>query len=90
MLRIGNKGQSGIGITVGATMLIFGVVFLLIGIFVSDQMINTINSSMDVNSSGAAAFNGIANNVWSGFKISGIALIVIGAVVILSLLKNAF
>ncbi len=89
MLRIGNKGQSGIGITLGATMLVTGVVFLLIGVFVSDQVITTINSSMSAGT-GQETLNGVAGNVWSGFKISGIALIVIGAVVILSLLRNAF
>ena len=105
MLRKNTKGQAGgLGLTAGATLLVVGVVFLLIGIFIANE-INTIineslltaagfNTSSDVTrtngTSGMVAAWDIFGNAMSGFTIAGISLIVIGAVVILSLLRNAF
>ena len=90
MLR-NTKGQAGgLGLVAGATLLVVGVVFLLIGIFISTEMITTINASITAGTDAQTTFDSVAGNVFSGFTIAGISLIVIGAVIILSLLRNAF
>ena len=101
MLR-NKKGQvGGLGLTAGATLLVVGVVFLLIGIFISSEINTVINASLGAGgpgdqfvtanaTDGMLAAWGLFGNAMSGFTIAGISLIVIGAVVILSLLRNAF
>lgn len=91
MLRLGNKGQAGgLGLVAGATLLVVGVVFLLIGIFISSEMIDTINGSVTAGTDAQTTFDSVSGNLWSGFTIAGISLIVIGAVIILGLLRSAF
>ena len=100
------KGQGGIGLVAAVTMMVVGIVFILIGIFIGQEIMSTVNASLlgqtTAGAANAAAFCtsnatpgmlaawGAYGSAQSGFTLAGISLIVIGAVVVISLLRSAF
>ena len=84
------KGQGGLGLVAGILLLVVGVAFVLVGIFISDSLIDTINGSITAATDAQTTFDSVGGNVWSAFTLAGISFIVIGAAVIISILKSAF
>ena len=103
MLR-SKKGQGGISVIMGILLVVVGVAMVLVGIFISQELNTTINETMLSNagwntSSAITAANATPGmtaawsayaNVQSAFTLCGISFIVIGAAMIITILKSAF
>ena len=100
---INRKAQGSIGLLSGVVLTIVGVAFVLIGLFIGQELMTEINSSLGAGGATGATLYATANatpgmaaawttygNVQSAFTLCGIAFIVIGASMIISILKSAF
>ena len=88
-----------LGLTTGVLSIVTGLIFLLVGIVIGAELIDPINASLGAGGTtgptfytaanatdGMTAAWGIYDNAMSGLTIAGVALIIIGAAVILSVM----
>ena len=87
---IKNKKGSGSAVVAGMMIFIVGVVALFISFFITAEMGSTVNTS--INNANNTDLQGIYNSsstmIYSGLKIMGIVLIIVGAGVVISAVKS--
>jgi len=92
--RIGKKGQTSVGVIANITLLIVGAAFVYIGLYLNAELRSTINDTMDQNVSDKSnqeeTFNSVASNLDTAFTLMGVVFIVIGATVVIGVLRTAF
>jgi len=91
-LKIGNKkGAGGLGVIAGITLLIVGAAFVYIGLYLNAELKDTINDTLSSNTSNqAVTFNSVAGNIDTAFTLMGVVFIVIGATIVIGVLRTAF
>lgn len=90
MLRLGNrKGSTGAIIT-GMTIFIVGVVILFISIFIAAELGDSVNTSLtDSNNTDLQnIYNDSADFTYTGLRLMGISMLIIGAIVVISAVKS--
>ena len=81
------KGQAG-SVGVGLTMFLIGIVVLFMSIFITSELGDAANASIEDASNLETTYNSVSLITYSAIKIIGLALIVIGALIVVKATKS--
>jgi hypothetical protein len=74
------------GLSTGVITIVVGLVFLLVGVLISSEVIEALNGTVTDGTDAQTTFDGVANNIWYALTIAGVAIIIVGAAIILSVM----